>query len=434
LRWDGEEFPMEASISKTSLNGQLFYTVILRDITARKREDAERSELEARLRQSQKMEAIGTLAGGIAHDFNNMLAVISGNIELALRDVEPGSKTHARLAEIEKAGRRAKDLVRQILTFSRPQKVERNLVDLRKAVEESLQMLAAALPASVELRRALAPDTPLVAADPTQIHQILANLCTNAWHAMDGRPGVIEVKLERLMVAADTLVDADELRPGLYARLVVTDNGDGMDAATLSRIFEPFFTTKPAGLGTGLGLSVVHGIVQSHGGRIGVRSEPGKGTEVTVSLPAVEASGAPGTKHPDSGEQRQPGSGGERVLFLDDEEAIVAIATEMLSHLGYRVSGFTAPADAVAALKANPDDFDVAITDYNMPDASGLEVAGEFRHVKPDLPIIIASGYLSEELTRTIASAGLQALLAKPVSGEELARVVRDVLEGAAGH
>jgi len=286
-RKDGEERMVLLSMEAIDLSGEKCMLAVARDVTEQRQAERERAALELQLRQSQKMEAVGTLAGGIAHDFNNIVGAILGNAELARQDVGAGHPALESITEINKAGRRARDLVQQILAFSRKQAFSRSVIALGTMVEEAVKLLQATLPAGVRLAAACAPDAPSVLADPTQIHQVLVNLCTNAWHAMAGRPGNIDIRLEEVAMDAALAREHAGLRPDRYVRLTVSDTGKGMDAATKERIFEPFFTTKPVGMGTGLGLSVVHGIVQGHGGAITVESAPGTGTTFQLYFPAA---------------------------------------------------------------------------------------------------------------------------------------------------
>jgi nitrogen fixation negative regulator NifL len=292
LRANGEQFPFEASISRTEVNGRMLFTIILRDITERVRSEEARAQLEAQLNQAHKLDALGTLAGGIAHDFNNILGTIIGNTELARRDVGPSHPAMESIEEIRKASHRAKDLVQRILAFGRQHQQPQSVIPLRPVVEEALALLRATLPAGVELVTTLDADAPTMLADPTQIHQVLINLCTNAWHAMEGHAGRIDIRLDGITLDDEAARADANLRPGHFARLSVTDTGTGMDAATLKRIFEPFFTTKPVGQGNGLGLSVVYGIVKAHGGTITVTSQPGRGTTFSLSLSRRESTGS----------------------------------------------------------------------------------------------------------------------------------------------
>jgi two-component system cell cycle sensor histidine kinase/response regulator CckA len=423
-RADGEEFPCEASVSRTEANGHVLCTIILRDITERVRSEETHAQLESQLRLAQKMEALGTLAGGVAHDFNNILGAIIGNVELAAQDVGPSHPAGESLEEIRKASRRAKDLVQRILAFGRQHPQPQRVIALGPVVEDAVKLLRASLPAGVELTVTCKADAPAVLADATQIEQVLLNLCTNAWQALEGPVRRIDVDLDGLtldVAAAEALVN---LRPGRVARLTVSDTGTGMDGATVERIFEPFFTTKPIGQGTGLGLSVVHGIVKAHGGAINVKSQPGNGTSFTLYFPAATRL-EPGIMPDAAGAEPRAPAGGQHVLFLDDEEALVFLVTRMLERVGYTVSGYTRAEAALAAVRANPAQFDLVVTDLNMPGMSGLDVARELAHIRPDLPVVLASGYLTEELRVLAPQAGVRQLIYKPNSVEELCAVVQ---------
>jgi PAS domain S-box-containing protein len=393
---------------------------ITRDITERKHAEEARLRLEAQLTQAHKMEAIGTLAGGIAHDFNNILGAIIGNVELATQDVGVAHPATGSLHEIRKAAQRAKGLVQQILAFTRQQALERRVVALRPLIEETAKLLRATLPASAELSVRCADDVPNVLADPVQVEQILLNLVTNAWHALEGRPGAIAIDLRACSVESGSAGARPGVKAGSYARISVSDTGHGMDEATLQRIFDPFFTTKAPGLGTGLGLSVVHGIVSGYGGAIEVASTPRRGTTFDLYFPA-----ATGRMEPARAKQAGVLRGeGQHILYLDDEEALVLLSTRLFERLGYRVSGYTKAPDALAAFRAAPDSFDIAVTDYSMPGASGLDVARDLLEVRADLPIVLASGYITDELQAHALQIGVRHLLYKPNTVEELCEVV----------
>ena len=403
-------------------NGQpQYFEGFVEDITERKQAEAERARLEVQLRESQKMDALGTLAGGVAHDFNNALAAIIGNVELARQDVGPAHAALESLEEIGKASRRARNLVQQILAFGRRQTTERKLISLAPIVQEAVKFLRSTIPAGVSLNVACTPEAPSVLADVTQIEQVLINLGSNAWHAIEGqeRAGLIEIRLDA------------ELRGGLrFAVLTVRDNGRGMDEATRSRIFEPFFTTKPADKGTGLGLSVVYGIAQAHEAGIEVRSTPGEGTAFVIRFAAAEPPAAlvPATNGDaggtDAGEPLALQSEGKRVLYVDDEASIVSLMTRLLGRRGYRVSGYIDPGEALAAVRADPAQFDLAVTDYNMPGMSGLAVASALREIRADLPVILISGYITEELQRDAPAAGVRELIFKADAVEEVCEAV----------
>lgn len=380
---------------------------------------AERQQLEEQLRQSQKMEAIGQLAGGIAHDFNNILAAISGNTELALEDTASDHPAREFLEEIRNSSARAKRLVQQILAFSRRQPLDRRVISLEPIIEESTDLLRASLPASVGLDMEVDAGVPPVLADATQMHQVLVNLCTNAWHALEGQSGRIVVRLKSVALTADSVKPLVGLRPGNFVYLSVSDTGIGMDAATRARIFEPFFTTKEPGKGTGLGLSVVHGIVQGHDGAIVVRSQPGEGTVFEIYFPAAtaieETAAAPAPALRGQG---------QHILFLDDEAPLVTLAQRLLERRGYRFSGFTRASDALRAFAEKPDEFQLVITDLSMPGASGLHFASDILKLRPDVPVVLCSGHVTEELREHARRAGIREVLYKPNTVDEFGETI----------
>jgi len=390
----------------------------LQDIT-------ERVQLEAQLTQLQKMEALGLLAGGIAHDFNNLLLVMLGNAELVMWQIAEDSKPRRQLKEILAAGARAKDLVRQILTFSRRTPPQQRPVRPQHLVTEALQFLRASCPSTIEIRHALDPSVGTVLADATQLHQVLLNLGTNAMHAMSETGGVLEVRLDAVDVDA-AFAAPRGLKPGPYVRMTVRDSGHGMTQEVMERIFDPFFTTKPAGVGTGLGLAVTQGIVTNHGGSITVKSAPGQGTTFEVHLPEV---------HMPVQEQHTPApaatGGTRRILLVDDEAAVVEVGQEMLQTLGYTVMGCTNPLEALEVFRAAPRSFDLVITDQTMPVMTGDKLVPELRRVRPDIPLILCTGYghtLSEEQARAI---GVDAYLLKPLFAVDYDRAIRQVLEAS---
>jgi PAS domain S-box-containing protein len=389
------------------------------DITERRRAEQKIRDMEDQVRQAQKMEAIGLLAGGVAHDFNNILAAILGNAQLALADTADDHPARESLEEISRASVRAASLVQQILAFSRHQPQERRVIELGSTLEEAEGFLRATIPPIVELNFSVDAAVPVLA-DATQVYQVIANLCTNAWHALEGRRGRIDVKLEAVTLDSEAARGISGLQPGRFACLSVADDGKGMDQATLARIFEPFFTTKEAGKGTGLGLSVVHGIMQSHQGAITVVSEPGRGTTFRLYFPAAAAHAQPA---PEPAPAPQEGRG-EHVLYLDDEEPLVFLATRMLERLGYRISGFTRAADALHSFRQAPAQFDLAVTDMNMPGASGVEFAAELLRVRPDLPIVLCSGHVTDELRELARKAGIRDVLYKPSTMHEFGEAI----------
>ena len=392
---------------------------VARDIT-------ERRQLGEQLRQSQKMEAIGQLAGGIAHDFNNLLGTIIGNAELVRMDLAGGHAALESIQEILRAGQRAKELVQRILTFSRPQDHQLRPLKLGPVVHEAVRLLRSTLPAGVELTFHDASAAPAVRADASQIHQIVLNLATNAWHAMQNSTGRIRIDLEACEIDNALHQARPELQPGSYVCLSVSDDGTGMDAVTVGRIFEPFFTTKPPGQGTGLGLSVVHGIMRSHGGTTLVESHPGRGSMFHLYFPASAEQAVPTI--PETLPSAELRGRGEHILYLDDEEPLVYLCVRLLERLGFRVTGHTRAAEALAAFRADPRDFDLIITDLNMPGMSGLDVARQLLSIDPDAAIVLASGYLRPAEVEYARSLGIREIILKPNTVEELGPVVTRLL------
>jgi PAS domain S-box-containing protein len=381
--------------------------------------------LEAQLRESQKMEAIGMLASGIAHDFNNILGALLGNVELAEQDMQGHASAMDSLREVRKAGRRARDLVQQILAFGRRQATRREVISLTGVVEESVRMLRATLPARVSLQSTYVNGTPDIMADATQVQQVLLNLGANSVHAMQGKPGFIEVKVEPCDVDDQLARKVAGLHAGHHARVIFSDTGHGMDAATQSRIFEPFFTTKPQGEGTGLGMSVVHGIIRDHEGAIAIHSGPGKGTRIELYFPAAASAAPDETRH---AEAPVPHAGG-RLLYIDDDEAMVYLVQRMMERRGYHVSGFCDSALALETLRNDPTRYDLAVTDYNMPGLSGTEVAAEILRMRPDLPVALVSGYITDEMRAEAERAGVREVLVKANVAEEFCDAVQRLLQ-----
>jgi PAS domain S-box-containing protein len=398
---------------------------IARDITERRAAEMERAGLERDLRQAQKMEALGTLAGGIAHDFNNILAAVMGYAEMALLDSPSDSQVGRHLTQVLKASHRAKDLVAQILTFSRQSEQEKRPVQASLIVKEALKLLRASLPSTIEIRQNVASASTTVLADPTQIHQILMNLCTNAHHAMLEKGGVLDVTLSPIELGSKDMEAYPGLNPGRYVRISVSDTGRGIEPAHLPRIFDPYFTTKQKGVGTGLGLAVVHGIAKRFGGTVKVSSEVGKGSTFEVLLPRVEDAVEPSNR---SGEALPVGH--ERILLVDDEEAIVSLGKEILERLGYKVVTRTSSIEALEAFRARPDDFDLVITDMTMPNMTGEGLAREILKIRPGLPVMLCTGF-SEQMTEEKAiRMGIRAFLLKPLVVRELAVKIRQAFNG----
>ena len=403
-----------AKLEKKMLDLEAANALLQEDITQRERTAVERLRIEEKLRQAQKLEAIGTLAGGIAHDFNNILAGIIGFADLGIQDAANPAAATANFTEILKAGGRARDLVRQILAFSRHRDQDRKPLDLEENVRDALRLLRATLPATVEIISEFEPGTPKVLADSVQIHQIVTNLATNAWHALGDRTGHIRVQLSIFAVDADFAHTHPDLRPARYVRLSVSDNGCGMDSATAARIFEPFFTTKEPGRGTGLGLSVVHGIMKSCDGAISVYTKPGDGTTFHLYFPALDFD-APGSTE---AEPALIAGSGQRVLFIDDEPVLNLLGERFLTRLGYVP---VIERDAIAAIaRFREQPFDLVITDLTMPQLSGIDLARRLWEIRPGTRIILTTGYTATLDTPRAREIGFRELLLKPYSIQAL--------------
>jgi PAS domain S-box-containing protein len=420
---DGREIPVSQVIIclRDAQGAVARLSTVARDLSALHAAQAQQRALEARLQEAQKMESIGALAGGVAHDFNNVLAAILGNLSIARDDLAADHPLHRPLALVNQAALRARSLVQQILAFSRRLPQEREVQPLAPLVEESVALLRATLPASVRLEARIADEPMHAEVDAAQIQQVLLNLCTNAWQALPGQSGSIGVELSR---------DAGDTAAAGHARLRVSDDGCGMDEATRARIFEPFFTTKPVGQGTGLGLAVVHGIVVASGGRIEVDSAPGRGTRIDILLPLREPSGAPGVR---AGATHEPDRGhGEHVLLVDDDEVVGLTTEALLLRAGYRVTRLDNGLAAIESVREEPGRYALVVTDYNMQGLSGLAVAEQLAQIAPRLPVVITSGYVTEELLARAQALGVRDVLFKEHSLERLAAVVGEVLAGAA--
>ena len=396
------------------------------DTTERKKAEQARDSLEVQLRQSQKMEAVGTLAGGIAHDFNNILGVIIGYTELLQRDLPDDPATQMSLDQVLKASHRAKELVRQILRFSRHEEFQRTHLRLDAVLAETIALLRATLPASLEILPQVIPPVPPVSGNQTLIQQVLVNLATNAAQAIGRQPGQIGILIEGWRIDQSSPELGGNLRPGQYARLTVRDSGPGIDSAIIDRIFEPFFTTKGPGAGTGLGLSVVHGIIQSHDGAIRVQSRPGLGSIFEVYLPATtEETPPPSPERLDAA----PVRGSERILLVDDEASLLKIGERFLKQAGYEVTTCLHPDTALELFRHAPENFDLVITDYSMPGQSGLDLGARIREVRPDLPMLICTGYGAGLTKERAGRVGFHDVLHKPVGLEEFGQAIREALE-----
>jgi PAS domain S-box-containing protein len=379
---------------------------------------------ENRLREAQKMEAIGVLAGGIAHDFNNILSGIFGYAEISLINLYSTEKVQKNIQEILNASARARDLVNQILAFSRKTEIDLKPVIPKDIIREALKFLRASIPSSIEIHDLINSDS-LIMGDPSQLHQVIVNICTNAAYSIGNSYGVIAVALEDFNVDDDFVLKHTDLNPGMHIMLKISDSGHGMDARIMEHIFDPFFTTKPAGEGTGLGLSVVHGIVKKFKGAITVYSEVDKGTVFNIMIPVITSGGI----EPLIRSEENIQGGTERILFVDDEAMIIDSMQTIMQNLGYRVISFIDCRIALKRFMDRPEDFDVIITDYTMPYMTGIELAGLIKKVRDDIPVILSSGYINVNLEKTAAEAGITHLLKKPVTTSELAELLRKVLD-----
>jgi PAS domain S-box-containing protein len=406
-----------------NLYGERQILAITRDITDRIKAEREKEKLETHLRQVYKMEAIGTMAGGIAHDFNNILTIILGNADLARYVSEDDSPASQYIKQIQIASGRAKDMVNQILAFSR--RAKQNLVPVRPYMifSESLKLLRSTIPSSVEIQQDLDTNCPVINADPTQLNQLLMNLCANAVYAMDEK-GVLKIKLQETKLSKRDIRHKAKMQPGPFVLLSVTDSGKGMSPEVKERIFDPFFTTKKVGEGTGMGLSVVHGIIESHGGMVSLKSAPGKGTTFNIYFPIIEEF-ATVTEGPGL----TPEEGKEHILLVDDEVSLVELVDEILELHGYRVTFKTSSSEALATFTANPDIFDLVITDQTMPKMTGAELSAALLKIRPDLPIILCTGYSSKISDKMAKEIGIADFSMKPFDMEQLLRSVRKVLD-----
>lgn len=421
MKKDGSLFEEEATISPIQdKNGEIT------NFVAVKRDVSKEVLLEKQLRQAMKMEAIGTLAGGVAHDFNNILAAILGYGEMAKAQLPANGQVRSDIEQVIKAGNRAKELVKQILTFSRQGEEDFSPVKIQVIIKEALKLLRSSLPATIQIQENIDSDCLPVLADPTQIHQVLLNLCTNAKHAMDENGGVLTVSLSELEINdSGSMVGCPQLTSGFYLDLEIRDTGDGMDVLTKSKIFDPFFTTKEIGKGTGLGLAVVHGIIQQHQGEITVESTLGKGTVFHVYLPLLTED----LQQEEFVTERKSLQGSERILIVDDEPEVAGMLQRMLDGFGYTVTAFTSSLEALEAFNATPDSFDLLVTDMTMPDMTGSVLAKKMRALVPGLLIIMCTGF-SEIMDEEKAKAqGIQEFILKPVLKIQLATAVREVLD-----
>lgn len=406
---------------KEQIKGVLFSGL---DITDRKKAEADKAKMEVQLWQAQKMEAIGTLAGGIAHDFNNILSAIIGYSELARRDIPKDTKVAKDIDEVINAGFRARDLVKQILSFSRQANIEPIYLHPASIIKEGIKLLRSSIPSTIVIHEDIDSKTGLILADPTQIHQILMNLCTNSFHAMEEKGGRLEISLKEVKLSKEDIGNEPGVAAGTFAQLTVHDSGTGIDPAIETNIFDPYFTTKEAGKGTGMGLAIVHGIVKNYGGFISLASEHGKGTTFKISLPVVNED----ITDTEEFLGNIP-NGNEKILFVDDEEIIVKVTEEILENLGYSVTICKNGFEALESFNNQPENFDLVITDHTMPGMTGIELSKRMLQIRPDLPIILCTGFSSTASETEAKSHGIKEFVFKPIPIQPLARLIRKVLD-----
>jgi len=395
-----------------------------KEIEIRQKFERERAELEKQLFQLQKMETIGTLAGGIAHDFNNILTPILGYTDMALEELPIESNLRFDIEQINKAAHRGKDLVQQVLTFSREVDFENKPIQLQPIVTEALNLIKASFPPGVEINQQYDQKIGTVLADPTHIHQIMMNLCTNANHAMMKTGGILNVKLDAVKIDQKTADKIPNLKKGEYIRLTISDTGHGMDLKTKERIFEPFFTRKEVGSGSGLGLSVVHGIINNYGGAIVVDSTPGKGTTFMIYLPKYGDDALESDKS-----DKKPLKGDEYILFVDDEPEITFMGKKMLENLGYKVTISSNSISALEEFKREPDRYSLLVTDQSMPNISGTDLAIMMKEIRPELRVIIITGYADNLSDETLSQSGISEVILKPMILDDFSKIIRRVLD-----
>jgi PAS domain S-box-containing protein len=422
-RKNGTLYPVEVYLERSTSESSPAFMAIILDITERKRAEEAFRQAEKKLHHLQKMEALGTLSAGIAHDFNNILGAILGYTELALIKITPKGDIYQSLQQVLKAGNRAKELVTHILTFSRQAEQQRIPIELHVVVKEVLNLLHATLPSTIDIQQHLSTTPGVILADSTQIHQVLMNLCTNAEHAMREKGGTLEVRLGTREISRRQDAVPPELKPGPYVHLSVRDTGKGISPEILNRIFEPFFTTKQLGEGTGMGLSVVHGIIANHEGAITVESTPGCGTTFEIFLPRIDE-----VVQSEIPEDIPTQSRDACILFVDDEESLTLLGQKMLQQLGYTAVVRTNSIEALQAFRADPFRYDLVITDQTMPNLTGDALARELLSIRPDLPIILCTGFSYTVTPEKATALGIRAFLMKPILSHELAQTIQRVL------
>ena len=419
---DGTRFQTEVSAGPIDIGGQRYILAFYRNISDRKRIEAEKAALETQIRQANKMEAIGTLASGIAHDFNNILSATSGYTELSIPLAPPGSILSKNLHKIQQANQRAAELVRHILTLSREKESAAQVLQPKLIIKEAVKLLRASLPSTIDIQQKIESEA-YILGDAAQVHQIIMNLCVNAGHAMEASGGVLSISLTDEELDSDFTRQYVHLNPGRYVVLEVADTGHGIPGEIIDKVFDPYFTTKPIDKGTGLGLAVVSGIVSNYRGEITVESEMGKGTRFTLFLPAVAAE-----QGVESVSRAPIPTGTERILLVDDEPALVEIGQQLLQLLGYQVTTLSSSAQALELYSRDPDAFDLLVTDYTMPVMTGTQLAEAVLKINPDLPVILMSGLETTNIEAKAKRAGVQRIINKPIVIKEIAELIRDLL------
>ncbi len=417
---DRKPFWVELSVQALEYNREQCLLSIWHNITKRR-------ILENQLRQTQKLEAIGTLAGGIAHDFNNILTIIFGNLDLAKKRLSAtDSKTGRNIDNALSAANRAKAMVMQILAFCSQKEQERKTFKISMVISEAAEMITTLITSNIEVDLRIETWSPIISGDPTQIHQVLVNLCSNAGHALREKGGIIRIILQEVNINDRDYMLIPRLRPGSYVRLTVSDNGPGMDKGILDRVFDPFFTTKSPGEGTGMGLSVVHGIIQSHGGAVSIESEPGMGTAFYCYFPVLDE-----LENISESEivQKTEDEGAERILFVDDEQGILDAYGEMLENLGYNVTTRASSEDALNLVRKQSDNFDLVITDNTMPNMSGKKLARMILQHRPDIPIILSTGSSDQIDKKELDKIGIKGFVIKPFTQHQIASLIREIIK-----
>lgn len=424
LTKDDDTIPVELKIGAINLDEEKYLMTYGRDISDRIENELKKEELEKQLRQAQKMEAIGTLAGGIAHDFNNMLTPILGYSDLLKNEFKPGSFSYKGLLEVQKAASRAADLVKQILTFSRQKEKKREIIYLYTILKEAVKLLRGSIPPTIKISTSIDEDCSPISADPTQMHQVIMNICTNSYQAFNGKDGEIDIRLEEVKIDSEKINEFVTIQKGKYNKIMFKDTGCGMDAQTLEHIFEPYFTTKEKGKGTGLGLATVHGIIKNHNGYIFCDSELNVGTTFTIYLPIPEKFDQ---KAEDKLDEPLDVTGTERLLIVDDELNVLTMLEKGLEILGYKVSAFKKSKTALTNFEKNPDQYDIAILDQIMPVMTGLDMAKKIKKIRPDLPIILHTGYsdMISEKERNL----IRMFIMKPIRINDIAQGIRNILD-----